>query len=172
MGTILHDVQEGHQWTHRELNQAQLQDPDVKHILQWMLKCTITPPWEEVAPYSDTCKLCGRAYVHMKESCTAFGRLQQGTKLPGNWLFLNRRYCTSSTALRQLDTWGLPRHWEEYVSDFIGYAAVKTSETGATGVTHVPPGKARPRGQECLWANTMLEHPWIDSQWTSWDHCH
>ena len=40
-----------------ELRQAQLNDRDVKPLLQWLERSSHRPPWEEIAPDSDNTKV-------------------------------------------------------------------------------------------------------------------
>ena len=40
----------------QELRQAQLGDPDIKPVLEWLEKCTNKPTWEEIAPHSSNTK--------------------------------------------------------------------------------------------------------------------
>ena len=40
-----------------ELRQAQLNNPDVKPLLQWLERSSHRPPWEEIAPHNDNTKV-------------------------------------------------------------------------------------------------------------------
>ena len=41
----------------RELRQAQLDDPDIKPVLEWFGESSNKPSWEEVAPHSSKTKI-------------------------------------------------------------------------------------------------------------------
>ena len=55
----------------QELRQAQLGNPDIKPVLDWLEKCTNKPTWEEIAPHSSNTK----TYCAQWQSLRVFERV-------------------------------------------------------------------------------------------------
>ena len=95
-----------------KLRQAQLNDEDVKPVLEWLEKSSHRPPWEEMAPHSDNTKVYCAQWQSLRLYNGVLYRLWETPSGDATVKQLKLLKSLMSEVLQQLhhtDTWELPR---------------------------------------------------------------